>query len=157
MTPYGLMPWNCRLVAKYLCSAPSSIKHGMQYLAPIIEERLKWAEEDKDSSLIPVNSSPFPACVSRRINLCDKNDLISWLLDQASPERRTIRSLTQMVLVVNFAAIHTSSMVHPTLSPSCNDDVNRLWMFSEFHPRIIPPSGSSRSSLCSSCRSQSGC
>jgi hypothetical protein len=39
--------------------------------------------------------------------------MLTWLLDEAygRPERRTIYQLTQRILAINFAAIHTSSMV----------------------------------------------
>ncbi|KAJ7122773.1 cytochrome P450 [Mycena epipterygia] len=37
------------------------------------------------------------------------NDLISWLLDVAEGEERTVPALVQRVLVINFGAIHTSA------------------------------------------------
>ncbi|KAJ7067797.1 cytochrome P450 [Mycena amicta] len=37
------------------------------------------------------------------------NDLISWLLDVAEGEERTIPFLVQRILVINFGAIHTSA------------------------------------------------
>jgi hypothetical protein len=42
-----------------------------------------------------------------------QNDLLAWLLDETygRPERRTVYGITQRILSVNFAAIHTSSMV----------------------------------------------
>jgi hypothetical protein len=42
-----------------------------------------------------------------------ENDMLTWLLDEAydRPERRTVYQLTQRILAINFAAIHTSSMV----------------------------------------------
>ena len=41
-----------------------------------------------------------------------KVDMISWLLDVAPPrERRSVYELTRRMLVINFAAIHTSSNV----------------------------------------------
>ncbi|TFK66282.1 cytochrome P450 [Pluteus cervinus] len=38
------------------------------------------------------------------------NDLISWLLEYAPPELRTVYDVTTRVFAINFAAIHTASM-----------------------------------------------
>ncbi|KZV74109.1 cytochrome P450 [Peniophora sp. CONT] len=38
------------------------------------------------------------------------NDLITWLIEGCPPEMRTVASLTNRLLLVNFAAIHTSSI-----------------------------------------------
>ncbi|TFK26821.1 cytochrome P450 [Coprinopsis marcescibilis] len=38
------------------------------------------------------------------------NDLISWLLDHAPPEYRTADDMAYRILIVNFAAIHTTMM-----------------------------------------------
>lgn len=37
--------------------------------------------------------------------------MISWLMDEAEGEQRSVLALTQRILSLNFAAIHTSSMV----------------------------------------------
>ncbi|KAF7353078.1 Cytochrome P450 [Mycena venus] len=37
------------------------------------------------------------------------NDLISWLLDVAEGEERTVPALVQRILVINFGAVHTSA------------------------------------------------
>ena len=38
-------------------------------------------------------------------------DLLTWLMDEAKDEETTDWYLTSRILTVNFAAIHTSSMV----------------------------------------------
>lgn len=40
-----------------------------------------------------------------------QNDLISWLLDVAEGEERTVPALVQRILVINFGAVHTSANV----------------------------------------------
>jgi hypothetical protein len=40
-----------------------------------------------------------------------QNDLISWLLEQAPAEERTVDNLIQRILMINFAAIHTTANV----------------------------------------------
>ncbi|KAH7908171.1 cytochrome P450 [Hygrophoropsis aurantiaca] len=79
------------LVAKYMTTVPTSIKRGMKHLQPIIEERQRYLDE-------------------YGTEWADKpNDMLSWLMDEAVGEERSVRNLTQRILTVNFAAIHTSS------------------------------------------------
>jgi len=61
-------------------------------VGPVIEERLS-----KERELGP----DWPG---------KPNDLISWLLEIAEGEERTVPSLTLRILTTNMAAIHTSSM-----------------------------------------------
>lgn len=43
--------------------------------------------------------------------------MISWLIEDATDEDRNIADLTTRVLTINFAAIHTSSMVRLRSDP----------------------------------------
>ena len=60
------------------------------------------------------------SCHSVRVSSWEyyKNDLLSWLLNEAPPELKNVHDLTLRILVINFAAIHTTSMV-------CSDCVFR--------------------------------
>jgi len=40
-----------------------------------------------------------------------QNDFLSWLMDEAKGEERSPEHLTNRILHINFASIHTSSMV----------------------------------------------
>ncbi|KAJ7049858.1 cytochrome P450 [Mycena amicta] len=64
---------------------------ALELLGPIVAERL--AKEDE----LGVNYAGRP------------NDLISWFMDEATPDERNVRSLVLRILVVNMAAIHTTS------------------------------------------------
>jgi hypothetical protein len=46
-----------------------------------------------------------------RCSQSPQNDLISWLLDVAEGEERTVPALVQRILVINFGAVHTSANV----------------------------------------------
>ena len=46
---------------------------------------------------------------------CYQLDFRSWLTETAQGEEQATENLTRQVLVVNFAAIHSSSMVNPDL------------------------------------------
>jgi len=80
------------IVGNMMTIVPNSVKKGMGYLRPLIEHRQKMIDQ---------YGRDYP----------DKpNDLLSWLMDDAEGEERSVRSLTMRVLTINFAAIHTSSM-----------------------------------------------
>ncbi|KAK0244007.1 cytochrome P450 [Armillaria nabsnona] len=80
-------------VAKFFTPITRSMRKAEKLLGPIIKDRLqKENEHGRDWSGKP-------------------NDLLSWLLELADGgERRTVRDLTNRVLALNFAAIHTTSM-----------------------------------------------
>lgn len=49
-----------------------------------------------------------------RVHWFAKDDLISWLVDEAEGEDAKVENLVMRILFINFAAIHTTSMVcHP--------------------------------------------
>ncbi|KAG5720345.1 Ent-kaurene oxidase, partial [Termitomyces sp. T112] len=96
----------------------SQIQRAMAHLRPIFEERLeKEAEYGRDWPGRP-------------------NDAFSWLLDTAEGKQRTIRDLTMRILVINFAAIHTTSMAftqilfdlaaNPAFVPGLREEVERV-------------------------------
>lgn len=51
--------------------------------------------------------------------LVTKNDLLSLLLDDAPPDQKNIYDLNLRILMTNFGAIHTASVVGPTLVLLC--------------------------------------
>jgi hypothetical protein len=57
------------------------------FLVPIIEQRYRLPPEERP------------------------NDMLSWLMEDALGEEKDPRNLSLRVLAVNFAAIHTTSMV----------------------------------------------
>ncbi|KAF8665622.1 hypothetical protein AX16_000077 [Volvariella volvacea WC 439] len=79
-----------KLAARYLTNAESNIQRGMRLLGPLIESQLQEFKETGG------DSSP--------------NNLITWLLQVAPEERRTVREMTLRILIMNFAAIHTTTM-----------------------------------------------
>ncbi|KAL0949829.1 hypothetical protein HGRIS_009864 [Hohenbuehelia grisea] len=67
-------------------------KRASKHLTPLIQERM-----DADE-LHGVDREDRP------------NDMITWLLDEAPPSEKVAEKIAMRILVVNFAAIHTSSM-----------------------------------------------
>ncbi len=104
-----------RLVAKFFTPITRSMRKAEKLLGPIIKDRLqKENEYGREWSGKPVRIS----IVKKSFHSFNvQNDLLSWLLEMADGgERRTVRDLTNRVLAMNFAAIHTTSMVCTTLA-----------------------------------------
>lgn len=47
----------------------------------------------------------------------NQNDFLSWLMDQAEGEENEDRALLDRLFALNFAAIHSSSLVSAILPP----------------------------------------
>ena len=101
--PYGLqgLPFWCQLIhplsliGKCLTHVKNAQRKAERFLVPIIEERYRLPPEERP------------------------NDMLSWLMEDAVGEERDPRNLTLRVLVVNFAAIHTTSRVRCFLLKLC--------------------------------------
>lgn len=102
-----------RLVAPFISSKDRSFAVALQTLGPLVAERL--AKEDELGPDWPGKPVRFPSETNDQITsgsyVIPQNDLISWLLEDAEGEERTVPALVLRVLSTNFAAIHTSSMV----------------------------------------------
>ncbi|KAF9244079.1 cytochrome P450 [Melanogaster broomeanus] len=86
----GLFPtFMVPFVAPLISSLARSTRRGVKLLRPTVEERQKHLERHGSA-------------------WADKpNDVLSWLMDEAEGSERSITSLTQRVLAVNFVAIHS--------------------------------------------------
>jgi len=84
----GTVPVPLRPFASKFLTIERTFQRVMDHLRPLIEERLQQFDADA----------------------MDKgNDLLTWLLQDAPPCYRTVRSLTTRFLASNFAGIHTTS------------------------------------------------
>ncbi|KIK55508.1 hypothetical protein GYMLUDRAFT_248559 [Collybiopsis luxurians FD-317 M1] len=88
MFPQLLKP----LAGRFLTKMPASMKRATKLLQPIIQDRLAKEEEH--------GSKDWPG---------KPNDMISWLIDEAKAEQRTIHEIIARVLAIEVAAIHTTS------------------------------------------------
>ncbi|TFK68396.1 cytochrome P450 [Pluteus cervinus] len=79
------------IAARLFTSVDAKIRHAMDLLGPMLEERFardqKFGPEDPERP----------------------NDIVSWMLDYAKPQYRNVRDFTIRILAINFAAIHTTS------------------------------------------------
>lgn len=114
-----LMPAFLRSFAgKHLTMLPRSIARATKHLEPVIMERLQRVEESGPD----YEGKP--------------NDMLSWLIDEAVGDERTVPDLVLRILTVNFAAIHTSSMTftqalyalaaHPESLAPMREEVERV-------------------------------
>ncbi|KAJ7058930.1 cytochrome P450 [Mycena amicta] len=79
------------LVGPMLSPLPRGMARAKKHLVAMIETRLKIEDEyGTDWEGRP-------------------NDLISWLLEHATAEERTVNNLIQRILMINFVAIHTTA------------------------------------------------
>lgn len=65
-------------------------------------------------------------------NILLQNDLISWLIEEAGAKERTVDDVIKRILLINFAAIHTSSLVCDTYYPFYNDMLIATCVFKTF-------------------------
>ncbi|KAF5349582.1 hypothetical protein D9756_008945 [Leucocoprinus leucothites] len=78
------------LVGRSLRTVARKLEEGHRLLSPLVEERLNQSKIDPDD--LP-------------------NDLVSWLLETATHDYHlTVHDLVTRILVVNFTAIHTTTM-----------------------------------------------
>jgi hypothetical protein len=78
----------------------------------MLKERLEMEDRHGSDwpgkSVIIIVNQRFPLLM---IGTLFQNDMTSWLIDKASPARRTVEDLVARILHVNFSAIHTTSLV----------------------------------------------
>jgi len=78
-------------VGRLLTNVPTQIRRGLKHMVPVIEDRQRYIGEYGKNW----DSKP--------------KDMLSWLMDEASPAEMSARNLTSRLLTINFASIHTSS------------------------------------------------
>ncbi|KAJ6505843.1 cytochrome P450 [Mycena vitilis] len=117
------------LVGPWISSKDKSFDRALKYAGPLIEDRL-----EKERELGP----DWP----------DKpNDFISWLLEIAEGEERTVPALTLRLLSTNMAAIHTSSMAFTHALFDLTTHPEHLLPMREEVERVVKEEGWSKAAL----------
>ncbi|KAN0126092.1 Cytochrome P450 [Lactarius tabidus] len=80
------------IVARVLSNLPSQIQQEMEFIRPLVEDRFARMEEFGEDW----DDKP--------------NDMLMWLMDEAKGIERSLEGLARRMLVVNFAAVHTTSL-----------------------------------------------
>ena len=105
-----------RFVARLCRNIPTIINRVVGQLESAITERLRATDMptvDGNDDRKGTHVSMFPSALWNELNQSTpQNDLLQWLIESAPPGReRTVPALALRVLVVNFAALHTTSTV----------------------------------------------
>ncbi|KAH9047277.1 cytochrome P450 [Lactarius hengduanensis] len=87
MFPKPLKP----IVARVLSNLPSQVRQEMEFIRPMVEERFVRMEEFGEDW----DDKP--------------NDMLMWLMSESKGVERSLEGLARRMLVVNFAAIHSTS------------------------------------------------
>ncbi|KAJ7781594.1 cytochrome P450 [Mycena metata] len=106
------------ILGPWMSPLPKYLRRANQHLGVLVTERLQMEEEQGNA---------YPG---------RPNDLISWLLDIAEGEERTVPALVQRILVINFGAVHTSAntfthalfnlAAFPASVPEMREEVDRI-------------------------------
>jgi hypothetical protein len=80
------------IVSRMLSNLPSQIQQEIEFIRPMVEERFAKMEEYGDDW----DDKP--------------NDMLMWLMSEAKGVERSVEGLARRLLLVNFAAIHTTSL-----------------------------------------------
>ncbi|KXN88634.1 Ent-kaurene oxidase [Leucoagaricus sp. SymC.cos] len=90
----NMIPWPLRpLIGPWLSGYEEHRRLALKHLGPVVEERLKMQEEYGNDW----EGKP--------------EDLVTWLMDEATGEDATVQNLAMRVLFINFAAMHNTSML----------------------------------------------
>ncbi|KAH9072825.1 cytochrome P450 [Lactarius deliciosus] len=79
------------IVARVLSNLSSQIQQGMEFIRPMVEERLAQMEEFGEDW----DDKP--------------NDLLMWVMNESQGVDRSLRGFARRLLMINFASIHTTS------------------------------------------------
>ena len=106
------------IVARMLSNLPSQIRQEIEFIRPMVEERFAKMKEFGEDWDMPVCVSILPWSFSHYcVEL--QNDMLMWLMSEAKGVERSVEGLARRLLLVNFAAIHTTSQASScTLLPA---------------------------------------
>jgi hypothetical protein len=96
------------VVARMLSNLPSQIRQEIEFIRPIVEERFAKMEEFGEDWDKPVCVPVLPFFFSH-YGVALQNDMLMWLMSEAKGVERSVDGLARRLLIVNFAAIHTTS------------------------------------------------
>ena len=121
--PYSLLTeTHFSIVSRLLSNLPSQILQEIEFIRPIVEERFaKMDEYGADWDDKPV----CQAIVSVISHLTgdSQNDMLMWLMSEAKGVERSLEGVARRLLLVNFAAIHSTSVASRDIPVTSLDSV----------------------------------
>jgi hypothetical protein len=99
---------------------PAQIRQEIEFIRPIFEERMAKLEEyGEDWDDKPVCHYYSVMLLVSHYVAASQNDLLMWFMSETPKEERTVENLARRLLLINLAAIHsTSSVCDEIPSPS---------------------------------------
>lgn len=86
----------------------------------MIEERQRMmAEYGEDWSEKPVSIDLPIRSPAQELTRSVQNDMLQWIMEVAATRDSSVKAIVKRILMINFAAIHTSSAVRLRLPLSC--------------------------------------
>jgi len=83
----------------------------MDFIRPMVEERFAKMEEFGDDWEDKPVCPPASLNANITINAEVQNDMLMWLMNEAKGVERSLGGVARRLLMVNFAAVHTTSTV----------------------------------------------
>ena len=111
-----------RFVAAWTSTVKRTIRRALPHLKPVIDERKAKIQEHglgEDWPGKPVSRdfqvfARFILGLTMCQTIANQSDMLQWVIEQAIPRGASDESIAARILLVNFAAIHTSSTVCPS-------------------------------------------
>ena len=93
-----------------LSNLPSQIQQEVEFIRPLVEERFaKMEEYGEDWDDKPVCQTIFTLYRSH-YTADSQNDMLMWLMSESKGVERSLEGVARRLLLVNFAAIHSTSL-----------------------------------------------
>jgi hypothetical protein len=113
----------------------------MAFIEPIVKERFaKMDELGETWEDAPVRDPDF-VYVSVVHEVHEQNDMLMWLMKEAKGVERSLEGLARRLLLLNFASIHSTSLVRGCLL-NLQKSLNRLLIIhgTDIHASTVPSS-----------------
>ena len=123
--PYSLITeTHFSIVSRLLSNLPSQIRQEIEFIRPIVEERFaKMDEYGEDWDDKPVRQTIVSVMSHLTGVSLSQNDMLMWLMSEAKGVERSLEGVARRLLLVNFAAIHSTSLASHGIPVTSSDSV----------------------------------
>ena len=99
-------------MSRIISSIPSQVRQTMELIEPMVKERFAKIDELGGETW---EDAPVRGPVSSKKivihEVRQQNDMLMWLMSEAKGVERSLEGLARRLLMVNLAAIHTTTSV----------------------------------------------
>ncbi|KAH9998657.1 cytochrome P450 [Russula vinacea] len=134
------------IVSRMLSNLPSIIQQEIEFIRPMVEERLRrWTSMGR-TGMISRFVKPLYRYLSHYPPAGSQNDLLMWLMSEAKGVERSLEGVARRLLLANAVSIHTTSLASDDNHDILYDialimslDVNACIVPSSWNPEYIEP------------------